>query len=476
MRNSTITPMGIYAVALGSIIGFGSFLLPGDYFLPQSGVLNTLIALFAGLLLVVIVEKNYKVMLNKYSALGGEFSYTYAELGLFHAFLCGWLLSIAYFSLAPLNAGAVVILFREFFPELLKGSHVSTIAGYDVFLGDIVMISALIILFTWINILGVRFAQVVQITLVITMIIGLIVAGTMVFTSRRMTMENLNAYLDLKTISLTGILPVLAIVPWAYIGFDTIVQLSSEFSFSAKKASKLTILALVSGFFFYNATNIIAAVSYGPDTVANNNQINWAVGSSVRSVGGNIASTFIVASMLGALICGINGFMLAGSRLICAIAQAKLLPSFLGNVDSKRQTPRNALIFVCILSLITPWFGRKILVWIVDMSSTGAAIAYIYVSIGALKIAQRGKDRRVFLYALCGVAIGVFFLLTLFSAFLVNTAGLIFLRPLIVGGMGNPSLVSLVIWFLLGMVLYFSNIRKALKIPKRELRKILLDE
>ena len=43
-----LNPIDILSIALGSIIGWGSFTLPGSKFLPESGVINTAIGLTLG--------------------------------------------------------------------------------------------------------------------------------------------------------------------------------------------------------------------------------------------------------------------------------------------------------------------------------------------------------------------------------------------------------------------------------------------
>lgn len=48
----------VFAILLGAIIGWGSFMLPGTKFLPQSGVINTSIGLFFGTLSILVIERS----------------------------------------------------------------------------------------------------------------------------------------------------------------------------------------------------------------------------------------------------------------------------------------------------------------------------------------------------------------------------------------------------------------------------------
>ena len=49
----------VFSLVIGSIIGWGSFTLPGKQFLSKSGVINTTLGLFIGGALVIIIQFAY---------------------------------------------------------------------------------------------------------------------------------------------------------------------------------------------------------------------------------------------------------------------------------------------------------------------------------------------------------------------------------------------------------------------------------
>lgn len=51
----SLSPMQVCALALGSIVGWGCFVLPGDMFLPSAGPLGTLLGFLAGAILISFV-------------------------------------------------------------------------------------------------------------------------------------------------------------------------------------------------------------------------------------------------------------------------------------------------------------------------------------------------------------------------------------------------------------------------------------
>ena len=56
--------LDLFSIVVGAIIGWGSFMLPGTKFLKEGGVINTALGLVFGALCIVIIEKNYEVMMN----------------------------------------------------------------------------------------------------------------------------------------------------------------------------------------------------------------------------------------------------------------------------------------------------------------------------------------------------------------------------------------------------------------------------
>ena len=89
MKKGSLSQIDVFAIVLGSIIGWGSFMLPGTKFLIESGVINTAIGLFLGAFGIIIIEKSYRVMLSRLKSDGGEFTYTYENMGRTHGFIVG---------------------------------------------------------------------------------------------------------------------------------------------------------------------------------------------------------------------------------------------------------------------------------------------------------------------------------------------------------------------------------------------------
>lgn len=55
----------IFSVALGSVIGWGAFVLPGNVFLKDYGLLNTAIGFTIAVFMLVFIEKSYSMVMER---------------------------------------------------------------------------------------------------------------------------------------------------------------------------------------------------------------------------------------------------------------------------------------------------------------------------------------------------------------------------------------------------------------------------
>ena len=97
----------VLAVAVGSIIGWGCFVMPGNSFLPSAGPIGTVIGLFLAAVMAWVIAQSYGYLIRKYPVEGGEFEYTTQEFGNRHAFICGWLLILEYITFIQINSTAI---------------------------------------------------------------------------------------------------------------------------------------------------------------------------------------------------------------------------------------------------------------------------------------------------------------------------------------------------------------------------------
>ena len=152
----TLSPLQVWALALGCILGWGCFVLPGIRFLPQAGPVAACIGFLIGGGLLGFVALSYGKMIESYPVAGGEFAYAYAGFGPTAAFVCGWALVLGYTCIIALNATAIALLTRFLLPGVFECGHLYTIAGWDVYAGELALLSGAVLLFNIINYQGGR--------------------------------------------------------------------------------------------------------------------------------------------------------------------------------------------------------------------------------------------------------------------------------------------------------------------------------
>ncbi|UPU39964.1 amino acid permease [Erysipelothrix sp. Poltava] len=310
-----LSKLDILALALGSIIGWGSFTLPGTKFLPESGVINTAIGLILGGIAIIFIVQGYHVMMSTHHEDGGEFSYTYNNLGKKHGFIVGWFLILCYISMVPLNATAFVLVVKKLFGSVVTFGYLYDIGGTSVYLSEILIASSIIIVFAKINIQGLKMSSKVQNVMILLTVANIMVIFTMMLTTQGTSVLK-EYYITPYTFDLAQIAKVFAIAPFLFVGFDVIPQVSTDLDFSASKAVRVTILAVFAGVVFYNLNNITTALVFAPQAGLLE---AWALGSAVLSRLGFAAFILLLISLAGAVSGGINGFMLGGSKLIGAL-------------------------------------------------------------------------------------------------------------------------------------------------------------
>ena len=464
--------MHVWAIAFGCVIGWGSFINPGKKFLPNSGVAGTAIAMAMGALVMIIIAFSYAYMVPKYPKAGGEFTFTKMCFGKNMAFVCGWFLVVAYLTNVPMNSTAIGLIVDglDGSADILKWGFHYTIAGFDIYLGEMLLAMFILLLFGYLNIIGVQkaaFVQTILSSLLVICVFTLCLAGVFSAKAKGINMEpiwgfdksaaiaakattsTIDPFAHTGTVGiLSAILATFAIAPWAYVGFDAIPQAAEEFNFSFKKVSFIMIIAILFGCFVYISNNTVAAAALTnwPDRVMAG---EWVLLIAADELLGTFGKVLIGVGVSCAVLSGIMGFYLASSRLMYSMSRDGYLPSWFGKVDKKYGTPKNAMIFCVIVSLSGPILGREALGWFVDMSAIGASIGYFFTCASTLVTARRNKDATTFLKIMA--IIGVIFSVTFMVLQLIPIPGLSGVH------FGKESYIMLVIWVALGIIFYLKE-------------------
>ncbi len=444
------------SLALGCVIGFGCFILAGD-FLETAGPLGAALGIALGGLAMVVIARSYGRMVRAFPVAGAEFAYAYRAAGRHHAVICGWFLALGYLSIVPLNATALAVLGRFLAPEVFARGHLYTVAGFEVFAGEVGLAVSAVLLVGFLHSRGVQGVGRAQMILTGLMVAAVAVVGFGALTGPGASPSNWEPWFAPGRSAWTGVLAMLAISPWLYVGFDTLPQAAEEFAFPARKAFRLMAAAIVAGAGMYVVVVLATGVVVPWRELVAGESV-WATGATVRASLGGVGVALLSVAVVTAIFTGINGFFMASSRLLFSMGRARLLPAWFGTIDPIRGTPRNALLFTGAASLLAPWFGREVIVWVVDMAAVGTACGYLYTCLAALSVTHRPRER---VEAVFGALLSAGFLVLL-------------LVPGMPGFMAFPSWIALAGWIALGALFYIRRAREFAAIPDAELDTLIL--
>jgi hypothetical protein len=182
------------------------------------------------------------------------------------------------------------------------------------------------------------------------------------------------------------------------------------------------------------------------EPVSQNAGIHTAGVDAGQQLLGKWGLLFLGLAVLGAILSGIIGFYMATSRLLYSMSKEKVLPAWFGKLDVRFKTPSNAILFVLVIALAAPFFGRTALGWIVDMSSIGAAIGYGYTSMAAYRFASRERNFGVMFTGIIGTIMALIFMILLLVPI-----------PMFNCSLGRESYICLIIWIIMGVIFYIRS-------------------
>src|SRR5690625_6446969 len=170
----TLKPHWIWAIALGSAIGWGAFVQPTTW-LAEAGPLGVIIGFSIGAVLMMLIAVSYGFLIRTFPVSGGEFAYAYISLGRTHAFISGWFLTFGYICIVALNASAFSLMIKYVFPRVIEVFPLYTVAGWEVYGMEIIVATILLSIFGFLNIRGAGLTGQMQFYFAAVMIFSVVV-------------------------------------------------------------------------------------------------------------------------------------------------------------------------------------------------------------------------------------------------------------------------------------------------------------
>lgn len=371
----TLGPLMLWGLGVGYVIS-------GMYFgwnlgLPEGGPLGLAIATGFIIIMYVTFTFSYTELACAIPKAGGAFDYADRALGKYWGFLGGMAQNIEFIFAPPAIAYAIGAYFNIFFP--------------DVPIIAIAVVAYLV--FTTINILGVKMAAVFELVITILAVVELLIfAGV---TIPHFEMVNLTAG-GIENALPHGIPGIFAAIPfaiWFFLAIEGVANVAEETKNPQKNVligfgSAILTLVILCLLTFTSSIGVAGweAIVY-PEVgaEASDSPLPLALAHIVGD--SHILYHLLITVGLFGLVASFHGIILAAGRSTFEFGRVGYAPKILGQVQSKFKTPANALIFNLIIGLIALFSGRT--GDIITIAVFGAVTLYIVSMISFFVLRKR---------------------------------------------------------------------------------------
>jgi APA family basic amino acid/polyamine antiporter len=390
----SLGPWALTAMGIGAIIGTGIFVLTGVASATRAGPSITISFVVAGIV-SALAALCYAEVSSKIPISGSAYTYTYATLGEFLAWIIGWDLVLEY----ALGAATVSIGWSGYFtnilhqaslapgfgwlnipPEWANGPHwglagQAGISGYANLpaAGIILIITALLVRGTRES--GTVNAVIVAVKLLIVAFFIIVGLGHINGANYHLPAGGPAGLGGYFPFGWSGMLGGAAFIFFAYIGFDAVSTTAEE----AKNPGKDLPFGIISSLLICTFLYIIVVAILNGMVPFFKLNVAFPVAFAMNYVGLGWAGVIISLGAIAGLTTVLLVMMFAQSRIFYAMSRDGLIPSSFTRVHKTWRTPVFSTVFfgicIAIIAALTP---INIVGSLVNM---GTLIAFVLVSI-----------------------------------------------------------------------------------------------
>ena len=247
-------------------------------------------------------------------------------------------------------------------------------------------------------------------------------------------------------------------MPWAFIGFESISHSSKDLKFRHKNIFKILVISIaVSGLIYILVCLISISVFPGDNWyvfLSHTNSLahldDIPVFYVMKELLGALGLVMFGIALLAILITSLIGNMLALSNLIHSMSEDGVFPKFFSKLD-KNGNPKNIIIAITLFTTVMLFFGRVLIGWIVDINTFCGIIVYSYVSVVTIKQARKdvSKGREGLVAGITGLVLCIVFAISVIANDFFNSDYL-----------GKESIFIFSAWAVIGFIYYAVLVKK----------------
>ncbi len=447
-----LSRLDVWSMALGIMVGWGAFVMPGTFFLPVAGPLGTIIAMVASTLIMLVIGANFAYLMERSPKTGGVYTFTKEAFGRDHAFISSWFLCLSYMTIVFLNGTALFVVARITMAPLVKNSWSYSVAGHDIYIAEV---AASVLAFAGIGFLLVKAKKFIQ--KLFTVLAVVMFAGALVISAvcipHAFEWSALTSFGTGDISGLYGIFTIVILAPWAFVGFDATAFDTAHFKFPLKDTKKILFFAIIVAGFIYTAMAVVG-VSFVPDGYTSWRDYISNLGNlsglpavptfnAASAYMGKTGLVIITMTALAAIFTGIIGAYRAALRILSTMAEDHIL-------SKKFSGTTFTILFIMVISISLSLLGRNTLNWFVDLTSFGAVVGFGYTSAAAYKLAKAENRKRVVFSGFAGTAVSVVLVIVQIVP-----------RLSALEAMGSEAFLLLALWCLLGFIFYWRTLKES---------------
>lgn len=360
-------------------LGVG-YVISGNYFgwnlgLQAGGTLGLAIAIVFVIVMYVTFTYSYAELACAIPKAGGAFDYANRALGRNLGFLAGMAQNIEFIFAPPAIALAIGSYLNLFFPSI--DTIIFSVGAYVVF--------------TAINIYGIRLAALTELTVTGVAVVGLALFAVTLLPHASMANLGHNAFPH----GVEGIFAAIPFAIWFFLGIEGIGNLAEE-TLDPRRTMSRGFLAALFTLIVLCLMTFVGAVGAGgwPAVVLN------ADGSTsdaplpmaldvVQGSSGWQYTLLIIFGLFG-LVASFHGLMLAAGRSTYEFARVNFPRSPLGLIHRRFQTPTLALLANSVIGAVALFTGRT--GEIITLSVFGALALYVISMVSVIALRRKEPD------------------------------------------------------------------------------------
>lgn len=467
-----VSAVDFFCIGFGAIVGVGWAVSINSWMAGSGGPLPAALGYILALVMMIPVTLCYCELCAMLPVTGGGMAYAFRAFGDNTAFISGWTAFGAFITIIPWEAIYVVDILSILFPVLKHGEPLYTLAGADIYIGHIIVGTVISVILYCINRKGVSASAMLQRVLCFVLVGSGVLA--MIFAMGKFSFANLSPVYEnvgkgSHSSFLGGMLSILASVPFFIAGFETIPQGIESAGGNIKSVGKTVVLTVVSSCLFYALLLFTLGGAMPWEKFIGFD--SPAAALLFRDIyPGPLGQALYLLILIGS-ICGLlttwNGFMMASSQILMAMARVSIVPDVLAKQHPVYKTPVNALKVTLIASLMGPFLGSGLIGDLTTFSTAGYVVSWMLTAFCLIKL-RRSEPGLKRPYTIPGGAKTAWFAGLCMAVLLV-----LLLMPGQPVWIGKLATVLFLCWMAIGGVLYVLDSRQRARYSKLKRASIL---